>query len=156
MTRKVKDIDKGWKRIKKDLKELDHSHTKIGIQQKSDTGNRSLSDMVTIGAVHEFGAPRKNVPMRSFMRTTLDEQRRNIASLQTKVHSSVVSGRISVRTGLAIIGEFVTTKIKKKITDIKFPPLKNPSRKRTGGGIANPLVDTGQLRASITHVEVIK
>jgi len=156
--RRIKDVDKGWGRIKKDLRELDYSHTKVGIQQSSNLGDRSLGEMATIGAVHEFGAPKRSIPTRSYMRTTFDEQQREIRKLTEQLKSKVMQGKISTERGLAILGEFMATKIKQKITDLKFPPLKNPSLRRRGspGAVPNPLVDTGQLRASITHSEVIK
>lgn len=150
------DRDKGYQRIIGDLRALKGSHTKVGIQQGSNLGSRNLGEMVTIGAVHEFGSPNRNIPVRSYMRTTFDDNIRQVNNLKRRLYDSVVRGRLTTKQALAILGEFVTTKIKKKITDLKFPPLKNPSEKRTGGGIANPLVDTGQLRASITHIEVVK
>ena len=150
------DVDHGYRRIIGDLRALKGNHTKVGIQQGSNLGERSLGDMVAIAAVHEFGSPSKHIPVRSFMRTTFDENVRAVNDLKRNLLRQVVKGRMSHKKALAILGEFVTTKMKQKITDIKVPPLKRPSRRRSGGGVPNPLVDTGQLRASITHVEVMR
>lgn len=150
-----REIDRGWKRIKNDLSKLNGSFTKVGIQQSSNTGDRGLSELAGIGAVHEFGAPRKSIPARPFMSTAFDENKQKLKILKSNIYDNIVRNRVSVRRGLGILGEFMTTKIKKKITDIKSPPLKNPSKKRSGGGTPNPLVDKGILRGSITHTEVI-
>lgn len=151
----VVDRDLGWRDIKLQIRLAKRSYTKIGIQQESNLGDRELGEMATIGAVHEFGSPRRRVPARSFMRTSFDEQLNEINNLKRSLHSAVLQRRITVRQALAILGEFMTSKVKKKIDDIKYPPLKNPSERRSGGGTPNPLVDTGQLINSITHTEVI-
>lgn len=152
----VTDKDKGWNDIKRNMRQMNGSYVKVGLQSGSVHKGREghLSDLVAIGAIHEYGT--KNVPERSFMRTTFDEQKPQLTLLKKRLVSSITSRRINTEQGLRILGEFMASAIKKKITDIQYPPLKNPSKKRAKGGIPNPLVDTGQLRAGVTPVVVIK
>ena len=150
------DIDRGYKRFKRSVKSLKGDYTKVGIQQGSDLGERDIGEMVTIGSVHEFGAPKRNIPERSFMRTSFDENMNSIFNLQVQLLEKAKLGIISSKEALSILGEYATTKVKKKIKEIKHPPLKNPSKRRSGGGVPNPLIDTGQMINSITHVEVLK
>lgn len=45
----------------------------------------SKGNAVSIGAVHEFGAPRAGIPKRSFLRSTYGKQERTISKLIRKV-----------------------------------------------------------------------
>lgn len=38
-------------------------------------------DVATYAAVHEFGAPRRNIPQRSYLRKTFDEEVENLSKL---------------------------------------------------------------------------
>lgn len=159
----VRDTDKGWQRIKEDMRMLKGSYTKVGLPQDGRVGNptskgsgtppvNDMSELVIIGAVHEYGSQR--VPMRSFLRSTTDENRGQISQLKEKLITKIYAGAIKSREALSITGEFLTTKVKQKIVAIKIPPLSLATVKRKGS--TNPLVDTGQLVQSIQHKEVIK
>ncbi len=39
------------------------------------------ADVATYAAVHEFGAPRRNIPQRSYLRKTFDEEVENLSKL---------------------------------------------------------------------------
>ena len=151
---KVQDIDHGWKRIKRSLKRMDTSYTKVGVQQgtqhKSKEGE--LSDLVTIAVANEYGT--KRIPSRPFMRNAMDNNQTVLFKTQLQMYGEVIAGTKSVYEALAVIGEVATTKIKKEIRNLKFPP-NAPStiaRKKSD----NPLIDQGQLVQSITHVEVMR
>ena len=150
----VKDIDRGWNRIKRQLKIADGSFTKIGVQQGEVRKNAEggTSNMVVIAAVQEFGT--EHIPARPAQRQAFDKNRRSILAFKDKMLNAVLDNKFSTKLALGLLGEFATAKVKSQITKLRTPPLKNPSIKRGGSG-ANPLVDTGQYRASITHVENI-
>ena len=81
MAKRVKEMDKGWKRIQRDMKKVDSSFTKIGVQQDAihkDEDSGITSDLAVIAAVHEFGAPNRGIPERPFIRTTADEVRNEV------------------------------------------------------------------------------
>jgi len=153
----VIDRDKGWNRIKRDLKRLDKSYSKVGLPKEAQPKSghlSSMSDLVIVGAVHEFGAPRVGVPQRSWLRTGADEAKPALNKLIQKQYDAVLRGQTSVHLALRTLGVFMTGRIKRKIRNLKFPP-NAPSTIRKKGS-ANPLIDTGQMVQSITNVEVIK
>jgi hypothetical protein len=165
----TQDIDRGWRRIQRELKKMDGSFTKVGIQGGSEKmTDRELPQMVMIGAVHEFGAPRANVPARPYFRWSFDNNLNKLKRVQKRAYNGVLDGDFSTEQGLGLIGQFMESRIKKRITDVRTPPLKNPSLRRTEGraglrqsrlkkrSVPNPLVDTGQLRASIIHTEHVR
>lgn len=146
----VKDIDLGWKRIKGELKLIDKSYTQIGIQK--DAGTENGQSIAAIGAYNEFGTG--NIPSRSFMRSTFDEQRTKIKAIIEHQYSRILKGEITVKKALGLIGEYMEGEVKKKITTLKTPP--NDPRTIAMKGSSNPLIDTGRMRASIRHIEVLK
>jgi len=155
--------DKGWNRIKKSLQEAEGSYTKVGIQQgalhePSAKGSKpqETSDLVKIAAIQEFGAPRAPggaIPERSFLRSTIDAEQAQILARIDRERSRFIEGKQDVRTALARIGEDVQGRIQKKITDLREP--KNSDVTIALKKSSNPLIDTGQLRQSIRHVEKI-
>jgi hypothetical protein len=139
------DRDLGRKRIERALKEIDNSHVDIGHfgDKKAPDGEATL---VGIAAVHEFGAPKAGIPERSFIRSTSDEERRNWQGILDRGLAKVLSGSASVLSVLFGLGEIGASAVRKKITDISEPPLADSTIERRGES-ANPLVDTGAMRA---------
>ena len=155
----VLDIDHGWNRIKRDLKDLDNSYTKVGVMENTthQSADGELSDLVQIAAANEFGttndAGEEVIPARSAFKQAFDNNIIAITRTQNVLFSRVVTNVISVRQGLAMLGEFLTSKTKKAIRDLKSPPNAASTIKKKNS--ANPLVDQGQLVQSITHTEFV-
>ena len=160
MPPRVKDRDLGWKRIKKDIKNLDSFVTKVGFPADGELGAVSIggkgeevmfmSDMVMVAAANEFGT--KRIPPRPFLRTATDENKHRIKQLQEKLYWDVISVRRSPKEALAILGEFLTGKVRNKIVSIKTPP-NAPSTLAGKFPKTNPLIDKGQMVQSVQHEE---
>lgn len=114
-----------------------------------DAGTHPSGDITVagIGFAHEFGTA--NLPERSFMRSTIQEKKKDIISLQKKLLGSIVKGVMKVEAGLGLIGEFVAGAIKEKIVSIDSPPNIPATIKRKGS--SNPLIDTSQMKNSIIY-----
>ena len=153
----VHDIDHGWKRIKKELHLAKNSYTKVGIQH--DAGKNEGVSIAEYAANNEFGVPERYIPARPFMRSAFDMSRNKIKKIQTSQYDKILQGHSTVKKSLAILGEYMEGQVKKRITDIKTPKnklstilAKSNYRKPYK---TNPLIDTGMMRASVRHVEVI-
>lgn len=148
----TKVVDKGFKRIRKDLKKTDGSSVDVGI-----LGGKELEGTFTVAemaAVHEFGTKRAGrsrnvvIPERSFLRSTYDEKKQVYRRILKSLYGDVLQGTKTVEQALALFGERVVGDIKKKITAIKEPP--NAPSTIAGKGFDNPLIHTGtNLRARI-------
>lgn len=116
-----------------------------------DAGEHSSGDVTVaqVGIINEYGGPDNNPPERSFMRSTLHEQRRAIITMKKILLIKIQRGEIIVEKALALLGEFVADAIKQKIVDLKEPP-NDPATIRAKGS-SNPLIDTSQLKNSITY-----
>jgi len=162
LMQRYKDLDELW--VKVGFPENGENKGPLGAGRDGKEDIVEYSEILQIAAVHEFGAPAKSIPERSFMRSTFDRKHDDLDAFKTKWYDKVVSGKTSAGKALASIGEkliaFTKTTIKNRIA----PPLENPSRRRigtksrltTGEGWASagvgepiPLIDTGQMINSL-------
>jgi len=130
----------------KELEKLNKSLTgpnsvKVGLPKGSNNYPDGTS-VIMVGTVHEFGSPARNIPQRSFLRSTVESNRSSYKDMFKKLAKNIIKGILNKKQALGLIGLQVQTDVKEKITDIKEPELKH----REG----NPLIDTGHLRQSIT------
>ena len=110
------------------------------------THQDSEETVASIGFQHEFGAP--GIPERSFLRSTLHSSRKDILTLNKKLLKNIVNMSMKVPQALGILGNFVADEVSQKIVAIRQPP--NSPATILAKGSSNPLVDTGQLKNSIT------
>jgi hypothetical protein len=110
--------------------------------------------VLNIAAVHEFGAPKRNIPMRSFMRTALDENRNNIEHLMEVEYKQAALGRLTLEQAIGRVGEAMVNAIKNKIRQGPFEPLAESTIRAKKS--SKPLIDTAQMLNSIQHVEVVQ
>lgn len=147
----VTDIDRGWKRIKAQLLKAGGAYTQVGVQEGEQ--REDGTDLVTVAAVNEFGAPKRNIPERSFIRSTADEQRKEVERMKQRILETLADGKSDIRRELAKLGEWFQAKIQNKIVTLDTPP--NAPSTVAKKGSANPLIDQNQLLQSIRHVEVV-
>lgn len=131
--------------------------TKVGLPAEAapamppDAPSSTMVDLVQLAAIHEFGAPKRNIPERSFIRATYDENKTKIEQIQEVEARRIISGESTVQESLSRIGEWLVMKTRKKIENHIPPPLSPATIAAKQGN--TPLYDTGQLIQSITHVE---
>lgn len=101
-----------------------------------------------IASIHEFGAPDAGIPARSFVRGYVDENGPKIRAVQAKLSRMALDGKISVPNALNQLGAFVAGGMQQRIADGIMPPLSPVTIEAKGS--STPLIDTGQLRSSIT------
>lgn len=150
MSAKVTVRDRGWNRIKQNMLALAKKpHVKVGVLDDGAHGDGGLS-VAELAAIHEFGAPGAGIPARSFIRSTLDENKAEYAELIRKGLAAVLAGRLSPAMLLEAIGAKVATDIKKRVTsgDGLDPPLAESTVEAKGS--ERPLVDTGRLIGAVT------
>lgn len=144
------EICKRLKQVMKRAEQLNRMQLVVGIP--NDGKSRKDSEGITnaeLGVIHEFGAPERGIPERSFMRSTASEERENLGRLSKVQIAECLEGNTSPHDVFATIGAYLQGKIVDKITDGEFKPNNENTVKRKGS--SKPLIDTGQLRASITY-----
>lgn len=147
---KIVDKDTGFDAFFNRLDLLNGTVIKVGIQAKQGAQIRSAGRTVAdIGNIHEFGAPRANIPERSFLRATMDENIQKHERLVKKAIEDVTKGR-NPDAVLFQVAQSVRNDVIEKIDSNIPPPLAASTVKRKGDDLA--LVDTGIMRNAISGV----
>ena len=149
MARGFTDRDRGYNQLLNAFKKLaGSSNPEILIGVRSSAGDYpNGASVVLVASVNEFGSSDGHVPERSFLRSTLDENRTKYESDMGGALAKVILGKGNMRTELGKVGAMVVADVQRKITTLDTP-ANAPSTIRQKGS-ANPLIDTGRLRSSI-------
>ena len=89
------------------------------------------------------------IPERSFIRSTMKDNEKRYADLMLKGFRSVLRMESTVEVVYQKIGITISDDVKSKILTGSFVPLKPSTIKKKGS--SKPLVDTGEMRNSISY-----
>jgi hypothetical protein len=131
--------------------------------------------LTLIAAVHEFGTGDGHVPERAFLRTAMQRNAKKYVALNRRNLLAILNKRMTVEQALGLLGEMAKGDVQTEIRHGQFKPLDpktiaarrrarsngyNQSLQRkvkakeasgtAAGPIDRPLIDSGQLRQSIT------
>lgn len=150
---RVIDTDKGFRAFFKNLNIRGGRRIgiKVGITADDDARDEGGSNL-EIATHHEFGAPKANIPERSFIRWTADTHRKKYMKLVKKAEEAALrnprAGNTAVKQKLFQLGETAVADIQNRIDSNIPPPLAEVTVLRKGDDLA--LVDTGEMRGAIT------
>lgn len=138
----------GLKALEARIREMGKKKVVVGVPAvTNDVRDDGLSN-ATIAAAHEFGVP-GHIPERSFLRSTLGENKgRATGLLIRELKADISQGDFSGRA-FAIVGEKLSGEVKRKIQSGINPELDPKTVARKGS--SKPLIDTGNLLQSITY-----
>ncbi len=152
--------------IIRELEYLANHRLEVGI-----FGDEVHGGLLMIARVHEFGVrievtPKMraflhhigihlradtehiNIPERSYLRATFDQQQGDLGQVLEHLAGLVVKGSITGEAALGRAGAWFVGKIQATISAGIDPPLGEQTIKRKGS--STPLIDTGRLWQSIT------
>lgn len=143
------------------LNELnDNRVAKVGWFERSKYDNKYATQVATVAAIQEFGAPERSIPPRPFIRPTIVKQQQAWASLIKRGASEVLKGNATADIVLKDIGLKAAGDIREAITQVFTPALKpetikarlnRKSDKKTVGLLTKPLIDTGIMLSTLTN-----
>lgn len=107
------------------------------------------SEVLTKAAVNEFGTSDGRIPERPFMRNSLKTNRDVYQRLAAGEAKAIVHGRSDMRSSLTRIGIAAQGHIQKEIASSVPPPNAPSTIERKGS--STTLIDTGEMRQSVTH-----
>lgn len=102
-----------------------------------------------LAAVHEFGTKDGRIPERSFIRSSMTENKEKYVGTHAENLRKVVRGEMPFDKSLDLLGVRAAADVQQNIRDGDFVPLAQSTIDRKGS--SKPLIDTGNLRQSITH-----
>lgn len=147
----TREKDRGYQAVLREIKKIQRQpHVAVGMQGREGEAIHPSDNSVTVAQVatfNEFGT--KNIPERSFIRSTMDENVRPLLKDNERLFYLIAAGKTTTEKALNTLGLKIVSLIKKKITDLRSPPNdpKTVARKKS----SNPLIDTGVMRQSVTH-----
>lgn len=149
-------------------------------EAERDDDERGAMNNATLGYIHDNGSPANNIPARPFMKPGIKAAEKAIDSRMKKTAKDVLDGHAEkLDAGLNAVGLIAQNAVKSKINSGDFPPLsvstlrararrgrkgakeelmRMKEAKKSGQDFtpnaenARPLIDTGQLRNSISYV----
>ena len=160
-TVQIKVIDRGWEGIKARVETIRGSGAvvNVGVQGQPAAANHQNTHLTVgqLATIHEFGKvirqPKLNriivIPARSFLRATVDQYRDAIARRQVLLSQGYILGKFELRPAMELLGMYVVGLVKQRIANGIAPPNRPSTIARKGS--SKPLIDTGQLRNSITY-----
>lgn len=131
----------------------EEAHVRVGVLAEDKHGEEGVS-MVELAAIHEFGSPSRNIPERSFIRSTFHSRREDLQRILVRLARAIVGDRMEPREALGILGLWAATAVKKQITGrLVVPRLEETDAgrrtiRRKGSDVT--LVDTALLVNAIT------
>lgn len=141
--------------VMKNISKLERARVYVGIPAAQNARLDDESNNATLGYIHEFGSPARNIPARPFLiRGVKAVQDKTIGILGEGAKNALENG--SIESSLTKVGIVASNSVKNTInTADGFAPLSDATllaRAKRGVKRTKPLVDTGQLRNSITYI----
>jgi len=115
-----------------------------------------------VAAIQEFGSPSNNIPPRMGLRAMIKDVQPYWSKVTSFAAKRMLRGELEYDGALELIGSVAEGSIRKQIASVTEPPLKQSTidardRRRASGQAstatgAKPLVDTGYMLATVTHI----
>lgn len=141
----MRDIDRGWKAIIKNLKELDGYHVDAGILKDSGNAKNGVS-LTAVAIYNEFGT--RKIPARPFVRIASDENRKAWGDIAADGVGKLIDRRIRAKRCCEMVGKRMKPDIQKIMGDkSKLAPNAPATIARKGHD--KPLIDTGLMRKKV-------
>lgn len=149
MAGRVRDTDRGYEAMTKAIFGLQRPQVGVGIFEAGGQApaGRGVT-LIEVAVWNEFGTEDGHVPGRSFLRAWFDENVDLAKETLTKLLQAVIAGKLSKENALNQFGLWLQAQVQARIAR-GIPPENRPSTVRKKGS-SKPLVNTGQLRSSIT------
>ncbi len=106
--------------------------------------------IAVIAAVQEFGSADGRIPERSFLRVPLRQNAETFQAIWRAQVPKVVEGELSMHQVMSQLGARAVAVSQEAISEGIAPENAESTKKRKGS--SKPLIDTGQLRQSITYI----
>lgn len=144
----------------KALRKLPATRVLVGVPEAKAPRNQGTANNAMLAYIHDNGSPMANIPPRPFMKEGIANAQDDINKYLRQAGSAALDGdEDKMHRALTAVGLVAQKAIRRKIQTGPFTPLKPATvaaRKRKhksrSNTIQTPLIDTGQLLASINFV----
>lgn len=141
------DHDLGYKRIMKNIRELDGMEVHVGFPGGTKYEGAGTLDAAGLALIHELGSRDGSIPKRPANRMAFDKNEKAIEERQKDLYGSVLRG-VSPDRVLKALGVWYEAKLRLSYLVGPFKP--NAPATIAKKGSSRPLIDTKSLVNSIT------
>ena len=145
----------GLQEILQAIEQLTKQEVLVGIPHGETRADSEMTN-AQIGYLHETGSPSQNIPARAFLVPGIESCQNLTSAHLVKAAEQALQGNTSaVNRHLNLAGSIAERHVRMYFVGGHFEPLSEVTirqrrlRGRTG---INPLIDTAQLRKSVTYV----
>lgn len=139
------------RRLLREMPKLKKAHVTVGFHDDAGEYDGGEPSVVEVALWNEFGT--KNVPARSFIRSTIEESIDKINHWREEALVSIIENGVPVEKALEAIGMRIQVLIQNKIKSNVPPPNAESTReaKRREGVPDRTLINTGLMLRSVTY-----
>lgn len=168
----IREVDHGYERAVRSIYAMGKPVIAVGILDRGQDAHRARGGAVTleendegqanltqgqtvleVAIDNEFGKRSADgkviVPARSFIRAWFDESQAEIRGFLSAVMPAVIQGKRTKEQALELVAQKCVASIQRRMARGIDPP--NAERTILAKGSTVPLIDTGQLRSSVTY-----
>ena len=148
----VRETDKQLQAVQKSIKELKKIDVLVGIPQEE--AGREQNDITNAELlyIHTNGSPANNIPPRPIVEPAIQDSKEEIGTLLKEAILKALEGDTDgAMAGMERAGTQGENAVKGWFTNPKNGWAENAESTKKKKGSSKPLIDTGQLRKSITH-----
>lgn len=147
-----------YNQVKKNLLNFSKLDLLIGVPQEKTERDKNVQGETTnepitnaqLMFIHTNGSPIKNIPKRPTIEPTIDENKDKINEKFKNAVNKILTNRGDGKDDLERLGLWVVNKVKARFGSEELEPNTEGTIKRKGSD--RPLIDTGQLRNSVTYI----
>lgn len=138
------------------MRRMDDQQVIVGVPRgkqhvsTDESGKQHVVDMALIAEVLNYGSKSRNIPARPFVEPPINQNMQRYQKLMAREARGILLGRDKLNEALAKAGMAMVADIQDyMVSHTGFKPLAESTIKRKDS--SKPLIDTGQLRQSITY-----
>lgn len=136
-----------FQELKRIAANLKSARVRVGFPKGSAGSYPDGTDVVDVALWNEFGTSR--IPERPFFRTAIDKNQKKYIKWGRDLARKVLEGRVNVFRAMGLLGEEAKADIQMSITRWRTPANSEATIQMKGS--SKPLIDTGQMRSSVTY-----
>lgn len=149
----IKVSGNGMADIKKALSFLGNTRCLVGIPQEHSSRRNDEIGNAELAFIHTYGSPVRHIPPRPFLEPAIaqpDVQQKIADCLKAAAVHAIDGKADAAITEMHKAGQYGENAVKDYIGSSNLTPNSEATIKRKGSSA--PLIDTGSLRSSVTHV----
>jgi len=142
--------DRGWRRIRMNIKDMGYIHVDVGIQDDAPPYNKDGKSvpLPKVAIWNEYGT--EDAPARPFMRKTARDSLLDLRELVARCVDMVIRGNTTARGAMQRVGNFYKKAIIATIDSSPSWAVPNALRTIAKKGSAHPLIDTEHMKSHIS------